>query len=129
MNSPAVKAEDLCFKEQGVELVLKQVLIPLWNSYNFFLTYARLYNYKPKESKAPKANIDRWILSRLQKLVHDVETGMDAYDLSQSVYPFVNFIEQLTNWYIRRSRRRFWSDEETQDRNEAFQTLHTQSFF
>lgn len=128
LNSPAVKAEDLCFTENGVELVLKQVLIPLWNAYSFFLTYARLYKFQPKNEDAPKkpeSNIDRWILSRIQKLVHDVEKGMDTYDLSQSVEPFVDFIEQLTNWYIRRSRRRFWSDEESKDRADAFQTLYT----
>lgn len=128
LNSAAVKADDLCFTESGVELVLKQVLIPLWNAYSFFLTYARLYNFRPQDEEAPKspeANIDRWILSMVQKLVHDVETGMDAYDLSQSVEPFVAFIEQLTNWYIRRSRRRFWNDEESLDRQQAFQTLYT----
>jgi len=128
LNSPAVKAEDLCFTEQGVDLVLKQVLIPLLNAYSFFITYARLYNFTPRDEEAPKSpssNIDRWILSMLQRLIHEVETGMDAYDLSQSVSPFVHFIEQLTNWYIRRSRRRFWSDQESQDRNEAFQTLYT----
>lgn len=128
LNSNAVKADDMCFSEAGVELVLKQVLIPLWNAYSFFLTYARLYNYKPKDEEAPvapQAAIDRWILSLTQKLVHDVETGMDAYDLSQSVGPFVAFIEQLTNWYIRRSRRRFWSDEDSPDRQQAFQTLYT----
>jgi isoleucyl-tRNA synthetase len=128
LNSPAVKADDMCFTESGVELVLKQVLIPLWNAYSFFLTYARLYNYKPKNEEAPpkpQATIDRWILSVTQKLVHDVERGMDAYDLSQSVGPFVAFIDQLTNWYIRRSRRRFWSDEESMTRAEAFQTLYT----
>ena len=128
LNSPAVKAEDLCFKEQGVELVLKQVLIPLVNSYSFFVTYARLYAYSPPDEeapKSPKSNIDRWILSMVQKLIHEVEKGMDAYDLSQSVSPFVHFIEQLTNWYIRRSRRRFWSNEETLDRSDAFKTLYT----
>ncbi len=125
LNSPAVKADDMCFSEAGVDLVLKQVLIPLWHSYSFFLTYARLYNFTPTHSEKPNSTIDRWMLSVTQKLVHDVEKGMDAYDLSASVGPFVMFIEQLTNWYIRRSRRRFWSDEESSDRREAFQTLYT----
>ncbi len=128
LNSPAVKADDICFSEAGVELVLKQVLIPLWNAYSFFLTYARLYNFRPKNEDAPvnpESTMDRWILSMTQKLIHDVEKGMDAYDLSQSVEPFVDFIDQLTNWYIRRSRRRFWSDEESADRFQAFQTLYT----
>ncbi len=128
LNSPAVKADDICFSEAGVELVLKQVLIPLWNAYSFFLTYARLYNFRPKNEEAPEkpeSTMDRWILSMTEKLIHDVEKGMDAYDLSQSVEPFVDFIDQLTNWYIRRSRRRFWSDEESVDRFQAFQTLYT----
>src|SRR4029079_8084380 len=79
LNSPAVKADDMCFSEQGVELVLKQVLIPLWNAYSFFLTYARLYNFTPKNEDAPlkpESTIDRWMLSVTQKLVHDVEKGM-----------------------------------------------------
>lgn len=128
LNSPAVKADDMCFSEAGVELVLKQVLIPLWHAYSFFITYARLYSFTPKNEDAPvkpESTMDRWILSVTQKLIYDVEKGMDAYDLSQSVGPFVNFIDQLTNWYIRRSRRRFWSDEESADRQQAFQTLYT----
>jgi isoleucyl-tRNA synthetase len=125
MHSPAVKADDLCFKESGVELVLRQVLIPFWNAYSFFLTYANIYQFKPEGAfKKPHALIDRWIVSQLNKLIHDVETGMDGYDLSLAVEPFVGFIDQLTNWYIRRSRRRFWSDQDTADRQEAFATLY-----
>jgi len=124
LHSPVVQADDLRFCERGVELVLRQFLIPLWNSYVFLATYANIYKWKPSGSK-PKADIDRWILSLLQKLISDVEKGMDNYILSQAVEPFVTFIDQLTNWYIRRNRSRFWSDEETEDRNEAFQTLYT----
>ena len=128
LNSPAVKADDLCFSELGVEVVLRQVLIPLWNAYSFFITYARLYNWKPdfeEENFRPEATIDRWMLSLVNKLVHDVEGAMDRYDLSHAVHPFVDFIDQLTNWYIRRSRRRFWKDEASKDRHEAFRTLYT----
>ena len=125
MHSPAVKADDLRFSEKGVELVLRQILIPMWNAYSFFITYARLYNWIPLEDvERPNAVIDRWIGSLLNKLINDVEEGMDAYDLSSAVEPFVGFIDQLTNWYIRRSRRRFWSEDETQDREEAFATLY-----
>jgi isoleucyl-tRNA synthetase len=126
MHSPAVKAEDLRFQESGVELVLRQILIPLWNAYSFFITYARIYNWKPSEAtqKTPEAVIDQWLLSLMQKLTKQVEEGMDKYDLSLAVEPFVDFVDQLTNWYIRRSRRRFWEDEATQDRAEAFATLY-----
>lgn len=125
MHSPAVKADDLCFTESGVELVLRQILIPFWNAYSFFVTYARIYNWKPTvDVKQPAAVMDRWILSLLNKLIHQVEEGMDNYDLSLAVEPFVGFVDQLTNWYIRRSRRRFWSDQASTDRDEAFATLY-----
>ncbi len=125
MHSPAVRADDLCFVEHGVELVLRQILIPLWNAYSFFVIYAKIYQWKPKEKlHQPKAIIDRWMLSTLQKLIKDVEEGMDSYDLNHAVEPFVGFVDQMTNWYIRRSRRRFWDDQETPDRDEAFMTLY-----
>ncbi len=126
LHSPAVKAEDLRFCIEGVKLVLRQILIPLWNAFYFLSTYAKIYNWEPTNEKIqPKADIDRWILSLSQKLIIDVEEGMDAYDLSKSVEPFVGFIDKLTNWYIRRSRQRFWSEKETKDRDEAFFTLYT----
>lgn len=129
MHSPAVRADDLCFKEEGVELVLRQILIPWWNAYSFFITYARINKWKPDEDvitwkKKPEAVIDRWILSMLNKLIRQVEEGMDDYDLSRAVEPFVGVIDQLTNWYIRRSRRRFWEEKETPDRDQAFTTLY-----
>lgn len=125
MHSPAVKADDLCFSEGGVELVLRQILIPFWNSYSFLSTYASIYAWNHSEPpKKPQAVIDQWMLSLLNKLIHEVETGMNNYDLSSAVEPFIGFIDQLTNWYIRRSRRRFWEEEASQDRHEAFATLY-----
>ena len=125
MHSTAVKADDLRFSEHGVELILRQILIPLWNAHSFLTTYTRIYAWNRKEPPLkPQAEIDRWMLSILNKLIQEVEAGMDQYNLSQSVEPFVAFVDQLTNWYIRRSRRRFWEDQATQDRDEAFATLH-----
>jgi len=125
MHSPAVKGDDLRFQKEGVELVLRQILIPLWNAYGFFITYARIYDWKATEILVePETTIDRWMISQLNKLIKDVEDGMNDYDLSQAVEPFVGFVDQLTNWYIRRSRRRFWEDKETPDRNQAFSTLY-----
>jgi len=127
VNSPAVLGDDLCFSEKGVEGILRQVLLPLWNSYSFFITYARLYNWKPssKAQAIATAPIDKWIISRLQKLIREVTVALDNYDLQSATTPFIDFIDQLTNWYIRRSRRRFWNDLESQDRDEAFETLYT----
>jgi len=130
MNSPAVMADDLRFSGKGVELVLRQALIPLWNSYVFLATYAKIYNWKPKDHfpvppSVPSADIDRWILSVLQKLVHEVNEAMTAYELQAAVQPLVGFVDHLTDWYIRRSRSRFWADEPSRDRDEAFETLYT----
>lgn len=123
LNSPVVKADDLRFTERGVELALRQQLIPLFNAYSFFATYDELYSWHA-QNETPAAEIDRWILSMLHRLIHQVEEGLDEYDLTKAVAPFVDFIDQLTNWYIRRCRRRFWEEEETSDRNDAFTTLH-----
>ncbi len=125
MHSGAVLADDLRFQERGVDMILKQIFLPFWNAYSFFITYARIYGWEASDSyPKPEAMIDRWILSAVNKLVKDVQEGMDDYNLNRSVEPFIGFIDQLTNWYIRRSRRRFWSDEASKDRDEAFQTLY-----
>ncbi len=125
LSSPAVNADDLRFSARGVELVMRQALIPLWNCYVFLATYAKIYDFKPKEiKKAPAADIDKWILSELQALTQKVDSSMQVYELHAAVSPLIGFIDQLTDWYIRRSRGRFWQDEATQDREEAFQTLY-----
>lgn len=127
LNSPAVQADDMRFSERGVELIMRQVLIPLWNSYHFLATYAQIYRWTPQAEESsfgPKSDIDRWILSLVQRLIEEVTIGMDQYLLAKAIQPFVQFIDQLTNWYIRRSRARFWSEEASQDRHEAFETLY-----
>jgi isoleucyl-tRNA synthetase len=126
LNSSAVYGEDLRFSERGVEQVLRQALIPLWNSFVFLSTYATIYDWEPQGTLdgQPQAEIDRWILSQLQKLIGEVTERIDAYELHRAVEPLTGFIEQLTNWYIRRSRGRFWADEASPDREEAFETLY-----
>lgn len=125
LQSPAVHAEDLRFSEKGVEHVLRQVLIPLWNSFVFLSTYAKIYQWNPEPmDHPPSALIDRWIFTLSQKMVCDVTTALDNYHLDRAIEPIVGMIDQLTNWYIRRNRSRFWADENTQDRREAFSTLY-----
>ncbi|MBI5272623.1 MAG: isoleucine--tRNA ligase [Chlamydiia bacterium] len=126
LGSPAVRAEDMRFSERGVEQVLRQALIPFWNSFVFLSTYAKIYHWHPeKGGQKSDSLIDRWLCSLAEKLIHDVETGMEGYELDKAVMPLVGFIDQLTNWYIRRCRGRFWADEDTQDRRDAFYTLYT----
>jgi isoleucyl-tRNA synthetase len=124
LHSPAVRAEDLSFSSAGVELILRQVLIPMWNSFCFLSTYARIYKWEPSKKENKKNNIDEWILSLLQKVISDVDEGLFKYEIDKAIDPIVTFVDQLTNWYIRRSRTRFWSDEDTPDRRAAFETLY-----
>jgi isoleucyl-tRNA synthetase len=126
INSPVVKAEGLRFSEEGVKHALRHLLIPLWNSYSFFVTYANIDGWTTEQMKgAPSDNqLDRWIRSSLESLAADVTASMDVYDLQRAVRPFVQFIEDLTNWYIRRSRRRFWKSQDDTDKTQAYQTLN-----
>ena len=126
INSPIVRAEDLCFSEQGVLQSLRHLLIPWWNAYSFLVTYANVDGWEPKGSAAPAGGslMDRWILSTLDRVTGEVVAAMDAYDLQQAVRPLVQFIDDLTNWYIRRSRRRFWKSEDDADKTRAYETLH-----
>ncbi|GIW23308.1 MAG: isoleucine--tRNA ligase [Candidatus Sericytochromatia bacterium] len=125
INSPLVKADDLKFSETGVKEVLRSLLIPLWNSYSFLVTYANADNWRPNNKNIKlNDNLDKWIFSCLQALIKDSQEAMDVYDLNMAVKPFVNFIEQLTNWYIRRSRRRFWKSENDLNKQEAYYTLY-----
>ncbi|MCC5849768.1 MAG: isoleucine--tRNA ligase [Verrucomicrobia bacterium] len=124
--SPVVRAENLAFSEDGVKQILRDLLIPMWNAYSFFVTYANTDGWDPSK-RAPGASdnlLDRWILSSLEKLSHDVTAALDGYDLQSAVRPFVNFIEDLCNWYIRRSRRRFWKSEDDGDKTHAYTTLY-----
>jgi isoleucyl-tRNA synthetase len=128
INSPIVRAEDLCFSEDGVVNSLRHLLIPWWNAYSFLVTYANIDGWEPSADGATTASphlLDRWILSTLDHLTGDVVASMDSYDLQQAVRPLVQFIDDLTNWYIRRSRRRFWKSVDDSDKRHAYETLHT----
>jgi isoleucyl-tRNA synthetase len=133
MNSPVLRADDLCFTDEGVKDVLKGILIPLWNSYGFFVTYANIDKY-PEEMPtasiipAPGAGgarnpLDRWVLSLCEGLVHDVSAALEDYDMQGAIAPIVDFIDSLNNWYIRRSRRRFWRAGADEDKAEAYAVL------
>jgi len=123
--SPVVRAENLRFSENGVKQILRDLLIPWWNAYSFFVTYANVDGFHDPELVKPTSSnvLDRWIVSSLETLIHDVTEAMDVYDLQRSVRPFVNFVEDLTNWYIRRSRRRFWKSQNDDDKMHAYRTL------
>lgn len=128
INSPAVRAENLKFSEIGVKEVIKKVMLPLWSSYYFLTLYANIDGWKPADKflKADELNhrLDRWIMSSLQTLTKEVNEQMSAYKLYNVLPAMVEFVDDLTNWYIRRSRRRFWKSENDGDKGQAYETLY-----
>lgn len=130
IDSAAVKAEELKFSETGVKNITRAVLLPLWNAVSLFTTYANAdmgkgqLTWRPGDKTVSRNELDRWILSDLQQLLAKVQSEMDAFRLYNVVPAVVEFIDDLTNWYIRRSRRRFWKSEDDADKNQAYATLY-----
>jgi len=125
VHSAVVKADDLRYSDDGVREVMKSIIIPLWNAYSFFITYANIDKITATGAPENPVNLlDQWILSETQTLVEKVGGALDVYDLSCAVDPILRFIDLLNNWYIRRSRRRFWRSENDSDKLEAYGTLY-----
>ncbi len=128
MSSPASHAEELRFSENGVKEVVRSALIPYWNAYSFFVTYAKADGWEPSQSKEQtiySEPIDQWLLSRLHTLIQNVESRMEAYHLYEVMPLILQFIDDLTNWYIRLNRRRFWSEEKSQSKQDAYNLLYS----
>ncbi|MCL2705959.1 MAG: isoleucine--tRNA ligase [Spirochaetaceae bacterium] len=127
-NSAVLRAEDLRYSDDAVKEVLKNLIIPIWNAYSFFVTYANIDKIKinnMEASASPSNPLDKWIISEIEKHVEDITNALDTYDVQKADVIISNFIDILNNWYIRRSRRRFWKSENDTDKKEAYQTLYT----
>jgi len=113
------------FSANLVEEVVKNFTLTLWNVYSFFTTYSNLDNWKPDPSITPEYNeLDKWLLSSLYALVRDVTTAFEEYDVPGTTRPIEGFVNSLSNWYLRRSRRRFWKSESDSDKYAAYATLY-----
>ncbi|MEK9151673.1 MAG: class I tRNA ligase family protein [Patescibacteria group bacterium] len=114
------------FDIKGMRDVQNRVFRMLWNSYSFFVTYVSIDKWEPKElEESPKKIYDRWILAELQELVKEVTKALDAYDVYGSTKKIEAFIDNLSNWYIRENRDRFWKNENDSDKEQAYQVLYT----
>jgi isoleucyl-tRNA synthetase len=127
ITSGLVKGEELKFTDDGVKDMVRRALLPWYNSFKFFNTYASVDGWNAKEHLKYGDNIlDKWVLSKLQTLIKDVTTEMEAYHLYNVVPQLFKFIEDLTNWYIRLNRRRFWEGKDlTEEKCHAYSTLYT----
>jgi isoleucyl-tRNA synthetase len=113
------------FSKELVSEVVRTFMLTLWNTYSFFVTYARLDNWKPAPVAADAYSpLDRWLRSSLHTLIRDVTEAMENYDVLGATRPIETFVDQLSNWYLRRSRRRFWKSDADADKQAAYATLY-----
>lgn len=113
------------FSSDLVGDVIRSFTLTLWNVYSFFVTYANLDKPRALTITAATNDLDRWLLSELNVLVRDVTRAYDDYDVLNATRPVQAFVEKLSTWYVRRSRRRFWKNESGADKQAAYSTLYT----
>jgi len=153
LTTPLFNGWDMAFSEDLILEALKQNILPLWNAFSFFVTYANIDGWSPNAShpdwkegtsqwKKPYSTIldsslrsewqassenrlDTWILWELAIVTNTIDTDLSGYDITHASRQIASFLENLTNWYIRRSRRRFWKSDSDEDKQSAYQTLYT----
>ena len=139
MASPVTRGGNLCLNEDDMKAVTRLLLYPVWNAYSFFCLYANADGVKAQHDTSSSHVLDRYILAKTRQLVQSVTNSLDAYDLSEACAQVTEFIDALNNWYIRRSRDRFWApkvsgedgdaspEHETaaNEKQQAYNTLYT----
>jgi len=120
LSSPILRGGNLAVTEQGIREGMRQFVLPLWNTYYFFTLYANASNYEAKISFGSSDVLDRYLLSKTRILIEEVEADMNKFDSYSATNRLRDFADVLTNWYVRRSRDRFWVGDE-----QAFDTLFT----
>jgi isoleucyl-tRNA synthetase len=128
LQSPLLNGEDFALIDKDVADVARKLSM-VWNMYDFFTMYAEVDGWEwDGELSDPSEKLtnplDQWIVSRLHQLVGEVEHHMDHYDIPSAMKPILPFIEDASNWYVRRSRRRFWKSGDDTDKEMAYRTLH-----
>jgi len=128
LQSPVLNGEDFSLKDKDVQDVQRKLAM-IWNMYDFFTMYASVDGWEWDGSlDDPSATVtnplDTWVLSRLHQLQNHVTEHMDVYDIPGALEPVLAFVDDASNWYVRRSRRRFWKSGDDTDKNDAYRTLH-----
>jgi isoleucyl-tRNA synthetase len=127
LSSPILRGQDLQIDREGKAIAecVRTVINPIWNAYYFFCLYANSDEVQAEFRTNSDQLLDRYILSKTGQLVADLEKSFDGYDLAGACQHILAFLEALNNWYIRRSRERFWKHEKDQDKLDAYHTLYT----
>ena len=132
LSSPVLNGEDFALQDKDVGDVARKLSM-VWNMYDFFTLYADVDGWEAKlnAQKLPEDPaqdvtnpLDQWIISRVHQLNQEVDKHMQAYDLPSALKPLLPFIDDASNWYVRRSRKRFWKSEDDSDKDDAYRTLH-----
>jgi len=124
MSSPVLRGGNLIVTEQGIRDSVRQVLLPLWNTFQFFQLYAGTSTHTPRWRTSSPDVLDRYVLAKLHDTVTTVTGQLDVYDIAGACETARQFLDSLTNWYVRRSRAAFW-DGESERAKDAFDTLYT----
>ncbi|MFA5270319.1 MAG: isoleucine--tRNA ligase [Patescibacteria group bacterium] len=123
INQPALPKS---FDENELKQITRRLVLTLWNTLSFFTTYANLDEWQPSNKPAKPTNLlDRWILARMNETVQSVTERLEDYDMMNAGLSIEKLIDDLSNWYVRRSRKRFWKSEDAADKLQAYQTLYT----
>ncbi|NTW61092.1 isoleucine--tRNA ligase [Candidatus Saccharibacteria bacterium] len=128
LSSPLLSGEDFALQDKEVGDVARKLSM-IWNMYDFFTMYAEVDDWEFNGDLSDPSDdltnpLDQWVVSRLHQLISEVEKNMDSYDIPNAMKPILPFVEDASNWYVRRSRRRFWKAGDTTDKNNAYRTLH-----
>ena len=127
ISSPLLSGGDLSIPREGSGIgpALRQAIIPLWNAYSFFTLYANIDGYKARVRADQKGVLDRYVLAKTRELIEQIEARLDGNDLPGAYAVVPLYIDALNNWYIRRSRARFWREAADGDKQDAYDTLYT----
>jgi isoleucyl-tRNA synthetase len=128
LSSPLLNGEDYSLQNKDVSDVARKLSM-IWNMYDFFTMYAEVDKWEYDGNLVDPTEqldtpLDQWIVSRVHQLVSEVDKNMNVYDIPNAMKPILPFIEDASNWYVRRSRRRFWKAGDDEDKNNAYRTLH-----
>lgn len=125
-QSNAMLIGDLAFDDNGITDAYQQLILPYWNACNFFISYANIDDYKPSLDALPQSDnqLDQWVLAKLYQTEKKISENMDKYQINHYVDEMTSLVDGITNWYIRRSRRRFWGTGLSEDKKNAYDTLY-----
>ncbi|MEO8105673.1 MAG: isoleucine--tRNA ligase [Candidatus Saccharibacteria bacterium] len=128
LSSPLLSGEDFALQDKDVADVARKLSM-VWNMYDFFTLYASVDGWEWQgdlSDPSPDLShpLDKWVVSRVHQLAKEVDSHMEGYDIAAALKPVLPFIDDASNWYVRRSRKRFWKSQDDNDKNDAYRTLH-----